>query len=960
MKKLLFAVGALFALTLAIAPVVSAQVVDMPAVYVRNITLSSDTYAVGSKVTGSFTLSNDSLSSAGDVSYTVTLLKPNGANKPSSPLDEVVFGPVFLSGNQSEKVDFEYILPQYAAGDLEIEVRAKLAGGRTMGWETEKIKVTGTATELFATVSSLNIAVGESIYEPQAGPMVNKDEKAVLKIAVKNNSKTETSLTPKIVISDYSANNKELKTYNEKAVTVKAGATANAEFDLPLFDYRPGVYAGKIVFYTNSGAQASGSYSFRYIVEGKVATIVSAVSDKDSVKKDEVVSLTVTFTGTPFDISANPNEDDTAASNATLSLELKNEAGKVIGQSDSTISLLSSTQQKTVPITAIESAEALSVDARVVADGKTIATYSTTLSVPKEDAGAQASKDSMMVWAILAVLAVMLVVALVVYLLYRKGVQGPVLKSIVIILAGATAAVSIVTVNAATTRQFPDPSMANTYAYVITPDGITNVTSQTSWCTLCRGLWTTFNDIKDTNGNTYPFSTGSKIKTGVPFVLAGHADYNVCGNFPINPTVKYKVDGGAETTLNLGYGAPGSNGYRSSDFTFNPITFSTPGNHTIHYKFTAVRDYNVWRTTNTPPPDNPNCQNKGRVTDPNSSHYNQYYFLCPATITFEADMTLVASLNSPTNVTATAADCGSASVDVSWGTVPGAATYNVYRSQSENGTYTKINSSPITGTTYRDNNVSSSDTYYYKVEAVNGSNVSDKSAPSGSVEGPESCNLTVALIASPDSSNTGSLSGVDLTANAAGNATGNNTFKFYCNSTNDETIPGAGVTPDNTSASTASNSYSKEDLCSYSTGVHYAKVVVTRGPTSKAAVAQITVTNETPIITPTETPPPTIECAAIDPETGGALTDNKQLVGKPIIWKITAGFETGKQYVWRGTNIGATPLTTNTDSIVKTYTMPGLKEVWVKRSDLSATTEVKCNMPVGNIRIISDPSVIEI
>jgi fibronectin type 3 domain-containing protein len=47
----------------------------------------------------------------------------------------------------------------------------------------------------------------------------------------------------------------------------------------------------------------------------------------------------------------------------------------------------------------------------------------------------------------------------------------------------------------------------------------------------------------------------------------------------------------------------------------------------------------------------------------------------------------------------------------------------VYRSTTSGGTYTKINSSLVTGTTYTDATVVSGQTYYYETTSVDSSGV---------------------------------------------------------------------------------------------------------------------------------------------------------------------------------------------------------------------------------------------
>jgi len=56
-------------------------------------------------------------------------------------------------------------------------------------------------------------------------------------------------------------------------------------------------------------------------------------------------------------------------------------------------------------------------------------------------------------------------------------------------------------------------------------------------------------------------------------------------------------------------------------------------------------------------------------------------------------------------------------------TSPSIAGYNVYRSTTSGGPYTKLNASLITGTAFTDTAIQAGQTYYYVFTAVNTSNV---------------------------------------------------------------------------------------------------------------------------------------------------------------------------------------------------------------------------------------------
>jgi hypothetical protein len=71
--------------------------------------------------------------------------------------------------------------------------------------------------------------------------------------------------------------------------------------------------------------------------------------------------------------------------------------------------------------------------------------------------------------------------------------------------------------------------------------------------------------------------------------------------------------------------------------------------------------------------------------------------------------------------TALGGGCHSASLSWTASTSPN-VTYNIYRSMTSGGPYTKLNSSLIATTTYLDTTVQAGQTYYYVVTAVDASN----------------------------------------------------------------------------------------------------------------------------------------------------------------------------------------------------------------------------------------------
>ena len=128
-------------------------------------------------------------------------------------------------------------------------------------------------------------------------------------------------------------------------------------------------------------------------------------------------------------------------------------------------------------------------------------------------------------------------------------------------------------------------------------------------------------------------------------------------------------------------------------------------------------------------------------------------------------------INAPTGVNASLTNSGA--IKIKWTAVSGATGYNVYRSNSLNGTYLKINTSAISSHSYTNNGLSSGATYYYKVTAVNaGAESAQSNAVFVTLKPSVPAGLTAAAI---------STSSITVTWTAVSGATGYNVYRATSN-----------------------------------------------------------------------------------------------------------------------------------------------------------------------------------
>jgi Carboxypeptidase regulatory-like domain/Fibronectin type III domain len=100
-----------------------------------------------------------------------------------------------------------------------------------------------------------------------------------------------------------------------------------------------------------------------------------------------------------------------------------------------------------------------------------------------------------------------------------------------------------------------------------------------------------------------------------------------------------------------------------------------------------------------------------------SQTHNGIQVTSGATTTDNASLVPSPAPQPPTGLAATP---GNSQVGLTWNASLDATGYNVFRGTSQGGAKTKLNPSPVSGTSYNDTGVSNGTTYYYQVTALNG------------------------------------------------------------------------------------------------------------------------------------------------------------------------------------------------------------------------------------------------
>jgi hypothetical protein len=379
MKHLLTLVSFAIIATLFVPILAKAQVVNLPGIYVKDLSLDKTTYNSGDTVKGTFTLSNTENYAVSNIYYMVLLMGDYKNTVPNTQYDHTtLIGPFNFSAGEKKTVDFSYNLPKGLGGDgLGIQIHAAMQNGTGLGWADSMIKVTGSGS--FLKFTEGYVEIGKNKFGLQEGPMVYEGSKAYLNVTFKNPSTSAISATPDIKIYNRSETNGLLKEFNQDKVTIKANGSVSLKIELPNFNFDPKVYIGKLDLVDDSGNKVAPTTDFRYIVYGDIVTINQVTVDRESIQKGESLVVTVNYSGAPFDVMSGKTATSTPAD---LSINIFNEENKLVGSYSGKEDFNAKTQS-ILNISAEENAKTLRVEVTASRNGKILAKYTTTFEGDK-------------------------------------------------------------------------------------------------------------------------------------------------------------------------------------------------------------------------------------------------------------------------------------------------------------------------------------------------------------------------------------------------------------------------------------------------------------------------------------------------------------------------------------------------------------------------------------------------
>jgi len=442
MKKFLLVLFSLSILSsVGLLPVLTqakTEMVTLPGIYVENLILDKEEYKAGDTVKGTFTLLNSETTAIPNIYYLVLLMGDYENTIPQTQYDRTeMTGPFNLSPGEKRTVEFTYTIPKAISGEgLGIQVHLSMQNGAGLGWSDKMVKITGGTGFLQAT--SAHIEVGTNGFGLQEGPMVYEGDKAYLFATFKNNTTGVIEVTPTIKIQNRSDVGEILKEFTENTMTVKPKTSVDLKIELPIFDYTPRVYVGKLEMLDTTKNAVAPALDFRYIIFGDIVTINNLTSDKESIGTGDILTLKLDYSGAPFDILTGKVASSTPAD---LNVKIFNQKDKLVAEySDKTD--FNVEYKKVITISAERNALALRAEVLVSRDGKTITEYKATLSKNFDSTKDQIDWRDCFNMKTISISIIILLLALILMFI-KKWREKKVLLIVLFILLVLTAGLSV-------------------------------------------------------------------------------------------------------------------------------------------------------------------------------------------------------------------------------------------------------------------------------------------------------------------------------------------------------------------------------------------------------------------------------------------------------------------------------------------------------------------------------------
>ncbi len=279
-----------------------------PAIFVDGITIPQSSIQAGDKVSGSFKIVSGESTTISDIQYRVELLSPAKKDTEKNNLIEdaaTIYDKqlsketLVLAPNETKSIPFVYNSPLVPGGEYRIRIQLTTSKEKTLGWDDTTITVQPNSI-LYADLAAGNITIPEydnKGFSPDSGPNITPEKTFSLHAFANPIGESDLTLTPIMEIFSFSDGNKKLETRTLPSVTLAANTSTPIEIPMQALA-SPGVYTASIILQNpTSNVKASPAISYRWVVRGSSAQILSIRLISRHDRKDEKVQAEINVAG---------------------------------------------------------------------------------------------------------------------------------------------------------------------------------------------------------------------------------------------------------------------------------------------------------------------------------------------------------------------------------------------------------------------------------------------------------------------------------------------------------------------------------------------------------------------------------------------------------------------------------------------------------------------------------------
>lgn len=405
---------------------------------VSGIKINGQEYSAGDTMSGQAFLENRSNNDQNDVYLDISLVG-NYSNEvgreglPNTIYNTKTVGPFVVKAGVVTPIDFSYLLPKSVGGKgLGIEINAHSVSGLPYGWNDVRLKeISGGQTLL--DITDAFTSINGKRHLPQSGPTLNASTTVNFNLQVKNNSTSSITVTPSIDIHDRMSSGPLVQQYSDKTTTIPAKSSKDFVFKPYENNQKPGVYVADISLIGRDGNAISPLSEYRYIIPGEIATIHEVKIAQNSVSNNDNVNINVFYSGSPHDMQTGEREK---IYGAVLNVQLINaQTGEVLGEASTTPNLDIEAANSTLSVQVKGSATTIKSLATITVDGRELASYSTSPSVPDPSSTDDVynNKITAIYIAVLVLVAGLILISLFYFI--RKKTSRNALMAIAILLS---------------------------------------------------------------------------------------------------------------------------------------------------------------------------------------------------------------------------------------------------------------------------------------------------------------------------------------------------------------------------------------------------------------------------------------------------------------------------------------------------------------------------------------------